>query len=658
MSSLDKVLLDSDSQDEFLKIFMGTLFKASKSSSDIPKGLDLDYLNSFTEFRNKRVEISKLVHQSLLSLANYANGVRKKKNIKEKSSLNDISDITSTVFYEQISEIIDSLLDKSDISLHKSAGSTSHVGISSSKDAIIRDNVKEMVKPQLAFLFDIDNSRESSFRPKFKIKYNKKCDYLFEERQQSTSSSLSSSSLNEEDNSLGCSRYFVHPYEEEILSLDYSSWTSSSELLSESSVAFPDPSRELTFISSSDQLVSLIEELSSQKIIAVDLEHHSYRSFLGLTCLMQISTLSKDYIVDTLKLRLDCFKLGKVFSNRAILKVFHGCEQDILWLQRDFGLYVVNCFDTYFAAKELSFPAFSLAYLVSYYCDLKLDKTHQLSDWRQRPLPTEMMEYAKLDTHYLPFIFNCLVKDLRKKLGEDSLISVLESSSKLCLQRYEKPIFNPLGYKKLFLYQRQSKFIPKLEELSSLQDSALSSLWNWRDEQSRKEDESNEYIMTDSELLRLGITIPLTKEQMESCAPFTYFTQSKQQELLLLFRSLTDIKPTQYQLQQAGAGLPSRSKYNMSANDYEFNSVYTLNPLLSSKSWNASTDWAKTCVQPVTISWSLSSLLLLFFQISSTLSISSVSISRSILPLSSLHFNSHFSPVRKLCLIFFRSLTF
>ena len=28
------------------------------------------------------------------------------------------------------------------------------------------------------------------------------------------------------------------------------------------------------------------------------------------------------------------------------LKVFHGCDWDMLWLQRDFGLYVVNCFDT------------------------------------------------------------------------------------------------------------------------------------------------------------------------------------------------------------------------------------------------------------------------------------------------------------------------
>jgi hypothetical protein len=36
----------------------------------------------------------------------------------------------------------------------------------------------------------------------------------------------------------------------------------------------------------------------------VDLEHNQYRSFHGLTCLMQISTRKKDILVDTLKLHI------------------------------------------------------------------------------------------------------------------------------------------------------------------------------------------------------------------------------------------------------------------------------------------------------------------------------------------------------------------
>ena len=42
----------------------------------------------------------------------------------------------------------------------------------------------------------------------------------------------------------------------------------------------------------------MIDDLSECSEIGVDVEHHSYRSYLGLTCLIQISTCDKDYIVD------------------------------------------------------------------------------------------------------------------------------------------------------------------------------------------------------------------------------------------------------------------------------------------------------------------------------------------------------------------------
>jgi cation-transporting P-type ATPase D len=29
-----------------------------------------------------------------------------------------------------------------------------------------------------------------------------------------------------------------------------------------------------------------------------------------------------------------------------VLQIFHGADNDVLWLQRDFHIYVVNMFDT------------------------------------------------------------------------------------------------------------------------------------------------------------------------------------------------------------------------------------------------------------------------------------------------------------------------
>ena len=102
-------------------------------------------------------------------------------------------------------------------------------------------------------------------------------------------------------------------------------------------------------------------KLKAAMEIAVDLEHHDYRTYRGFVCLMQISTRDEDFIVDTLALRDELEALNDVFADPSIVKVFHGAESDIKWLQRDFNLYVVNLFDTYHASVELSeCPALNL----------------------------------------------------------------------------------------------------------------------------------------------------------------------------------------------------------------------------------------------------------------------------------------------------------
>lgn len=50
-------------------------------------------------------------------------------------------------------------------------------------------------------------------------------------------------------------------------------------------------------------------------------QHHSYRSFLGITCLMQISTREEDFIIDTLELRSEMYVLNESFTNPSIVKV-------------------------------------------------------------------------------------------------------------------------------------------------------------------------------------------------------------------------------------------------------------------------------------------------------------------------------------------------
>ena len=203
---------------------------------------------------------------------------------------------------------------------------------------------------------------------------------------------------------------------------------------------------KLSFIDTKESFDEFINEISKCDEIAVDLEHHSKESYLGITCLIQISTRDSDYILDAIKLRAYLNKLNIIFTNPNILKVFHGADYDINWLQRDFGVYVVNMFDTGRASRILSYESFSLKYLLLKFCDFETDKSYQLADWRVRPLTEGMIKYARSDTHFLLYIYDNLKKELISKSLEnnDSGIFIfykmcLKQSSEICLQSYQKP---------------------------------------------------------------------------------------------------------------------------------------------------------------------------------------------------------------------------
>ena len=50
-------------------------------------------------------------------------------------------------------------------------------------------------------------------------------------------------------------------------------------------------------------------------------QHHSYRTFQGITCLMQISTRYHDYLIDTLLVRHRMHILLDPFTDPNIVKV-------------------------------------------------------------------------------------------------------------------------------------------------------------------------------------------------------------------------------------------------------------------------------------------------------------------------------------------------
>jgi exosome complex exonuclease RRP6 len=64
---------------------------------------------------------------------------------------------------------------------------------------------------------------------------------------------------------------------------------------------------------------------------------------------------------------------------------------DIIWLQRDLGLYVVGMFDTFQAVDVLgTYQYKGLGYLLKHFVNFDADKRYQLADWRIRSVKTPL----------------------------------------------------------------------------------------------------------------------------------------------------------------------------------------------------------------------------------------------------------------------------
>ncbi|KAG7832789.1 hypothetical protein KL943_004730 [Ogataea angusta] len=373
-------------------------------------------------------------------------------------------------------------------------------------------------KPQLLFKKPVNNFETSPFKPLIRTKPN-----ALIPLQESMQLVFAAPDVPE---------HYENPYSYEIMNQPYPDWIL---LQQEPFDSIPwKESEEPTWIDNPAQLDDLLVELSKCKVIAVDLEHHDYRTYHGITCLMQLTTdTKKDYLIDPLspELRPHLVNLNVIFTDPNIVKVFHGAFMDIIWLQRDLGLYVVSLFDTYHASRELGLGRHSLAHLLETYVKFKTSKKWQLADWRMRPLNSEMKNYAKADTHFLIEVFYKMHSELVQ--NPDKLKKVLYESRKVSNRRYEYSTFKPRNVKSANGFSSGAEVVatnqsvPQLPEFknglmsvqsathlpwSNLADSnsipmakrpLLEVLFKWRDEQARREDESPRYIMSDFMLVSL-----------------------------------------------------------------------------------------------------------------------------------------------------------
>lgn len=329
---------------------------------------------------------------------------------------------------------------------------------------------------------------------------------------------------------------YPHPYQLEIEQYNYPSTVYTH---AEPTNYHPFESTTATFVDTEEALDEMLQELKKAKEIAIDLEHHDQRSYIGIVCLMQISTRDRDWIVDTLvPWRRKLQALNEVFADPTIVKVMHGAHMDMIWLQRDLGLYVVGLFDTHHASRALGYPGGSYAFLLQKFTGVQAQKQYQTADWRIRPLPQELIDYARSDTHYLMYIYDNMRNELIEKSDfsvpnheKDKVHDVCQRSKEYALQRYEHPIYDTeTGQGNGGWYKMLSR---TPANLSKQEFSVFRGLHRWRDEVAREQDDSVNYVMPNHMIFTLSRAMPSTRAELLSVAqPATQTIRLRAEELV------------------------------------------------------------------------------------------------------------------------------
>lgn len=459
-------------------------------------------------------------------------------------------DVTSEASWKHISNSLDNLFEKVDIEFDKAQRvKTAQKNTLIEEDDGATPHVTS--KPQASFKVPVDTSELHPFKPKITAKPHALIPYQ-EAVQLRTPTEPT---IGDDGEELLDPPYYPHPYEHEIDVQPYPE-----AILTKSEVIPPKEweSTSAIWVDTVDKLNKMIADLRPATEIAVDLEHHDYRSYYGIVCLMQISDRHQDWIVDTIALRDDLEGLNEIFANPHIIKVFHGAFMDIIWLQRDLGLYVVSLFDTYHASKKLGFPKFSLAYLLETFANFTTSKKYQLADWRLRPLTPPMLAYARSDTHFLLSIFDQLKNKLLDE--QDKLQQVLYNSRQVAKRRFEYTSFRPCQQVQLnvscpvmannpsepyasVLYQYNVPFEKK---------ALVAELYFWRDRVARAHDESVRYVMANQVLAHLAtLSKPITPAKVLGVSPhISDFVRHSAKELAeLIDQTLTDISANEQSFQ-------------------------------------------------------------------------------------------------------------
>ena len=183
--------------------------------------------------------------------------------------------------------------------------------------------------------------------------------------------------------------------------------------------------------------------------IGIDTEFVGEKRYKPLICLIQTSSEIGNFIIDPLSIS-NLSPFLELIENPAILKITHAGDNDYRGFYQNYGILPKNIFDTQIASAFLDFKyPISFKKLVDTEFSYQLDKSHTVTQWDNRPLSRDQLQYALDDV--LPLLE--LYRRMTIKLIEKGRLSwaqeefkLLELSSSYSKIIENEVITNPIIY--------------------------------------------------------------------------------------------------------------------------------------------------------------------------------------------------------------------
>lgn len=167
-------------------------------------------------------------------------------------------------------------------------------------------------------------------------------------------------------------------------------------------------------IKTPDALAKACATLAQSPEIGFDTEFIRETTYYPQLALIQLATDSQIFLVDpTVFDKAGLAPLQAVLTNPQILKIIHSAQADEECLWTTYGYLAAPIFDTSIAASLVGLgDQIGLARLLEHTVNVTIEKGHTRTNWLARPLPQELMTYAREDVSHLTAVYRKLAADL------------------------------------------------------------------------------------------------------------------------------------------------------------------------------------------------------------------------------------------------------